>query len=119
MGLDAIVYIENLALTEIQHTVTMFNYFSSLVFIYRDSLRVKKHVQIIWVKVFNNGPSKIFGRKPHYFRFFKGCLPQMLFLDPYMSHLTARQYFEKCFAGAAFMHDNISFIISLPRKRKI
>ena len=116
MGLDAIVCIENLALTEIQHTVIMFNYFSSLVFIYRDSLRVKKHVEIIWVK---NGPSKICGRKPYYFKFFKGCLPQILFLDPYMSHLTARQYFEKCFAGAAFTHDNISFIISLPRKRKI
>ena len=34
-----------------------------------------------WVKVFQNGPSKIYGR--YLFQFFKGCLPQIL-LAPFM-----------------------------------
>ena len=39
-----------------------------------------------WVKVFQNGASKICGReplknclgRPYHFKFFKGCLPQIL-----------------------------------------
>ena len=36
-----------------------------------------------WVKVFKNGTSKICGRR---FKFFKGCLPQML-LGPFLNTL--------------------------------
>ena len=48
-------------------------------------------VRVKWDKVFKNGPSKIFGRqplqkrrdmvflsRPYSFKFFKGCLPQIL-----------------------------------------
>ena len=54
----------------------------------------------IWVKVFKNGPSKICGRKPvkfwsdtvclsrpYHFKFFKGCLPQIL-LGPFLTYIT-------------------------------
>ena len=54
----------------------------------------------IWVKVFKNGSSKIFGRqplknlqwyglpsRPYYFKFFKGCLPQIL-LGSFLNTLT-------------------------------
>ena len=52
---------------------------------------------IIWVKVFKNWPSKICDRqplkilklwsRPYHFKFFKGCLPQML-LGPFLNTLT-------------------------------
>ena len=32
----------------------------------------------IWDKVFKNGASKICGSRPYPFKFFKGCLPQIL-----------------------------------------
>ena len=54
----------------------------------------------IWVKVIKNGPSKICGRKPvkfwsdtvclsrpYHFKFFKGCLPQILF-GPFLTYIT-------------------------------
>ena len=37
-----------------------------------------------WVKVFKNGPSK---SRSNHFRFFKGCLPQIL-LGPLLNTLT-------------------------------
>ena len=46
-----------------------------------------------WVKAFKNGSSKICGRQPlknskwHHFKFFKGCLPQVL-LGPFLNTLT-------------------------------
>ena len=47
-----------------------------------------------WFKVFKNGPSKICGRQPlknlkwpYQFKFFKGCLPQVL-LGPFLNTLT-------------------------------
>ena len=49
---------------------------------------------LIWVKVFKNGPSKICGRQPlknlksYYFKFFKGCLPQLL-LGPFLKTLSS------------------------------
>ena len=52
----------------------------------------------VWAKVLKNGPSKICGRqplkklkrRPDPFKFFKGCLPQVLF-GPFLnifSHVT-------------------------------
>ena len=55
--------------------------------------RMKSFDKIIWGKVFKSGPSKICGRqpfkkfekgivclgRPYPFKFFKGCLPQILF----------------------------------------
>ena len=47
----------------------------------------------IWDEVFKNGPSKIYGRQallqiiiPCHFKFFKGCLPQIL-LSPFLNTL--------------------------------
>ena len=46
-----------------------------------------------WIKVFKNGPSKICGRQPlknmksYHYKFFKGCLPQIL-LGPFLNALT-------------------------------
>ena len=43
-----------------------------------------------WGKVFKNGPSKICGtqmvclRRPYHFKYFKGCLPQIL-LGPFLN----------------------------------
>ena len=47
---------------------------------------------IRWIKVFKNGPSKIVVRQPLkslklYFKFFKGCLPQIL-LDLFLNTFT-------------------------------
>ena len=57
-------------------------------------------VTIKWVKIFKNGPSKLWGRqplknlkwymvcsRPYYLKFFKGCLPQILF-GPFFNTLT-------------------------------
>ena len=48
------------------------------------------HNSSIWDKLFKNGPSKIYGRSPlKFFKFFKGCLQQILlglFLDT-LSHM--------------------------------
>ena len=55
----------------------------------------------IWVKVFNNGPSKIYERqplkkiwsdvvwlcRPYHFKFCKGCLPQILY-GPFLNNLS-------------------------------
>ena len=46
-----------------------------------NNLIFKCETNIIWNKVFKNGPSKICGRQPLKnlkFKFFKGCLPQIL-----------------------------------------
>ena len=46
-----------------------------------------------WIKVFKNGPSKICGRQPlknmksYHYKFFKGCLPQIL-VGPFLNALT-------------------------------
>ena len=53
-----------------------------------------KSMKDIWVKVFKNGPSKICGRQsiclsgPYHFKFFKGCLLQIL-LGPSLNTLTS------------------------------
>ena len=53
----------------------------------------KEPSNIIWEKAFKNGPTAICGRqpfdmaclsRPHYFKFFKGCLPQIL-LGPFLN----------------------------------
>ena len=56
------------------------------------SMKFKKRNSFIWVKVFKNGPSKTCGRQPlknlnwyGHFKFFKGCLPQIL-LGPFLSY---------------------------------
>ena len=47
----------------------------------------------MWVKEFKNGPSKICGSdmvclgRPHHFKFFKGCHPQIL-VGPFLNTLT-------------------------------
>ena len=46
------------------------------------------------VKLFKNGPSKICGRQPYHFSFFKHCLPQIL-LGPFLNTLT--QILEEMF----------------------
>ena len=64
---------------------------------------MKTSLTKIWDKVFKNGPSNICGRqpfknlkgygllsRPYHFKFFKGCLPQIL-LGPFLntlSHMT-------------------------------
>ena len=54
-----------------------------------------------WDKVFKNGPRKICGRqpliclcRPYPFRFFKGCLPQML-LGPFLNTLSQMMRLSK------------------------
>ena len=49
---------------------------------------------LIWVKVFKNGPSKIYGRQPlvclgrsYHFKFLKSYFPQIL-LGPFLNNLT-------------------------------
>ena len=46
-----------------------------------------KDTLMIWDKVFKNGPCKICLSRPYHFKFFKGCLPQIL-LDPLLNTLS-------------------------------
>ena len=67
------------------------------------ALSNRKNVTYKWDNVFKNGPSKIRGRqplknlnwhgllnRPYHFKFFKGCLPQIL-LDPFLNTLSQMQ----------------------------
>ena len=53
----------------------------------------RTNLQIIWDKVFKNGSGKIFERQPlknlkvYSFKFFKSCLPQILF-GPFLNTLS-------------------------------
>ena len=49
----------------------------------------------IWVNVFKNGPSRLSG--PYHFKFFKGCLPQIL-LGAFLNALTHIQSQKKTLA---------------------
>ena len=46
-----------------------------------------KILEIIWDKVFKNGPSNFCVSRPYSFKFFKGCLPKIL-LGPFLNTLS-------------------------------
>ena len=90
---------------------------------------ITTNLNIIWVKVFKNVPSKICGRQQAVHitsNFFKGCLPQIL-LGPFLNTLTQIWYWQNpsiyqtfqlwvgrnCVNGA----ENLDFVISSAIKK--
>ena len=78
-----------------------------------------------WDKVFKNGPSKICGRqhlknskgygllkRPYVFKFFKGCLHQIL-LGPLLNTLSQIKYVSK--AEVLFFPPPIKSMLNIPR----
>ena len=64
---------------------------------YKTKHRLKQFVNLkdTWAKVFKNGLSKVCGSRPYHFKFFKGCLPQIL-LGPFLNTLTYMNLLPKC-----------------------